>query len=518
MCAELARGQVYSVVELAFSGPACGPADAPARDIDFRVRLRHEDGTAHTIHGFWDGDGAGGRSGNVFRIRFCPTHPGRWMLDEVVSSASPLRGQHEGSYVTAEPSSRPGFWLVDEQSPGRRWFKRSDGSHTYVFGNTHYSFVSQMKDDGPNGSDIARDVRQNARHFKKLRFSIHGDRYPHPTDKPFLDDAGLPTLDGDHSHRPDPAWFSQRVDLAVATAFEVDLIADIILAGPDRQPSRATLRAAANGGDASPYLRYIAARYGSYPNVWLCLCNEWDIRKPNYEPQYIARLGQLMHSLLAYPVPLSVHGNNVWHEQMNTDPPWNTHAIVQGKIKTLAESADYIVRNHQLVLQKPVVNDELAYQGEGDGFGRDDVIESHLGAFLGGGYASTGYKTQEKKTHYFWGAFRADEHTAAVHLGWLAERISADLAFWNMSPEPVQSSIFVGLGDRARLLSWPGRQYVLGGEPGSPLAADLPEGAWRVEAYDAIAMRKWSVSERAQGRLEVRMPQGRAGMLVFTRL
>src|SRR4051812_26252671 len=78
---EVGRGGVYSVVELAFHGPKQGPGDAPARDIDFRVRFRHEGGRAeHTVHGFWDGDGQGGSSGDVFKVRFCPTEPGRWEL------------------------------------------------------------------------------------------------------------------------------------------------------------------------------------------------------------------------------------------------------------------------------------------------------------------------------------------------------------------------------------------------------------------------------------------------------
>ena len=81
--------------------------------------------------------------------------------------------------------------------------------------------------------------------------------------QPWLDDDGRPTDDGDHSHRPNPRWFHQRVDLAVRTAFQHHLIADLILAGPVTPESRTTLKAKHNAGDATPYLRYIAARYGS---------------------------------------------------------------------------------------------------------------------------------------------------------------------------------------------------------------------------------------------------------------
>jgi len=51
-------------------------------------------------------------------------------------------------------------------------------------------------------------------------------------------------------------------------------IADLILAGPDSPESRTALNAKNNAGDATPFLRYIAVRYGSYPVVWLCLCDQ----------------------------------------------------------------------------------------------------------------------------------------------------------------------------------------------------------------------------------------------------
>src|SRR5262249_11775356 len=100
--AEAGRGSVYSVVEIAFPGPAQTAKDCPARDVDLRVTFRHEDGKAeHLVHGFWDGDGKGGTSGGVFKVRFCPTKAGRWELAEVKSNAKKLDGQRKGDHVTA---------------------------------------------------------------------------------------------------------------------------------------------------------------------------------------------------------------------------------------------------------------------------------------------------------------------------------------------------------------------------------------------------------------------------------
>lgn len=124
-----------------------------------------------------------------------------------------------------------------------------------------------------------------------------------------------------------PQWFRERVGAAVDAAFGHDLIADLILAGPDTEDARATLRGAANNGDVRPYLRYVTARYGSYPNVWICLCNEFDIKRPSWEPNLISQMGQMIRQHLPYPTPLSVHAS----QHPEKGPPESRRAsLVQG--------------------------------------------------------------------------------------------------------------------------------------------------------------------------------------------
>ena len=230
----------YHVHEISFPGPRYGPKDNPVQEVELVTQWRHESGSpVYQIHGFWDGDGKGGRQGKVFKIRFCPTNVGIWKLVKTQSNRSELKGQKEGYQVQCLESEHPGFWLADPATGGR-WYKRSDGSHPYIFGDTLYSFLSEQKNDGPTGGNIKDDVINTSKYFKKIRFSITGDRYPHPKEKPFLDDKGKPSDDGNYSHRPNPSWFHQRVDLAVQTAFDCDQIADLIVNGPDTLDSRHT--------------------------------------------------------------------------------------------------------------------------------------------------------------------------------------------------------------------------------------------------------------------------------------
>ncbi len=518
---------LYRVHEVVFAGPAIGPADAPARDVELVTRWRHESGRpVYTIRGFWDGDGKGGAAGNVFKVRFCPTREGKWTLVEVTSNQPQLKGQNQGYVVTCAASAQPGFWLVDHEQTGGRWYQRSNGSHPYIYGNTMYSFLSEYDDQGPSGSNIAADIRGNAQYFKKVRFSITGDRYPHPQVKPFLNDAGQPTDNGDFSHRPNPAWFHQRVDLAVRTAGELDVIADLILCGPDTQDSRSTLQAGQNGTDPAPLLRYIAARYGSYPNVWICLCNEFDIKLPKYSSEQIARFGGIMRGFLPYPTPRSVHASaRDWHTELNTTPPWNDHVIIQRKIKTLPVAADWLARNHVLGGNIPVIDDELAYEGKGDGWSEEDVIESHLGAFLGGGYGTTGHKPGNKKGHYFWGNFKASEHLAADNLGWLRQIIDENITFWRMAPanDPDAGDsaigIFSSVHPDSRVLEWPGQEYILGtNRAGRRCRANLPAGAWQVTRHDVIGKQTEVLSTGVSGEFSFDVPGSRAVLFHFKKV
>ena len=185
--AVAARVPLYGVHELSFSGPECGPSDKPAVEVDLVTQWRHESGRpTYKVHGFWDGNGKGEPAGNVFKVRFCPTQTGKWTLVETTSNKPELNGQNEGYTIDCVPSSNKGFWLVDIKDTAGRWYKRSDGSHPYIVGNTMYSFLSEYDDKGPTGGNIAADMKENSHYFKKVRFPITADRYPHPKDKPFL--------------------------------------------------------------------------------------------------------------------------------------------------------------------------------------------------------------------------------------------------------------------------------------------------------------------------------------------
>jgi len=504
---ERLRVGLYHVAELVFRGPSVGPKDTPARDIELRATFRHDSGQPTIrLFGFWDGDGRGGTRGRVFKVRFCPTKVGTWRLVSLESNRPEF--ERRVVEIACVRSNHRGFWL-----PDGRWYRRSDGSHPFIIGNTHYTFLSRRDDRGRLCREPVEDIRHNARYYNKARFSLFGGRYPDPQLKPFLDDDGRPSDHGRFAHRPNPAWFATRVDPVVAEGFARDLVCDLILCGPDTPASRSTLK-----GDPRPWLRYVAARYGSYPNVWFCLANEWDIKNPRYSAREITQAGAYLRSSLPYPTPISVHGSpNRWRPELNG--PWHDHVIIQYKVKRLARAADSVAKSHRLGGGKPVVNDENGYQGDGDRFSLGDVVEGCFGTFLGGGYPTTGEKHASKKGQYFWGGFDPRKHSATRHLARLRAYLEANVEFWRMAPTPLEDGPLEGCPDQFRLLARPGAEYVLGSNARADGIVFRPsQGAWRIVQLDIMALRTTVLAERAEAPFRFSTPASRAAMTHFQRL
>jgi hypothetical protein len=200
--------------------------------------------------------------------------------------------------------------------------------------------------------------------------------------------------------------------------------------------------------------------------------------------------------------------------------PWNDHQTIQKKIRNLPDAADaieYTWRNPdgKGPRNKPTINDELSYEGKGDKHTEQDTIESHFGAFLGGGYGTTGEKPGNKLGQYFWGCFNPDEHTSADNLKYLREIIDENITFWKMSPG---TGIFSNLHPDFRGLAWSRHEYVLGtNKAHSDIIANLPDGTWTITRYDIISKKQKILSKTARGSFTFDAPKSRAVMFHFKR-
>ena len=241
-----------------------------------------------------------------------------------------------------------------------------------------------------------------------------------------------------------------------------------------------------------------------------------------YSEDEIASFGQTILEYLPYKTPLSVHPTprRNWSENWAKAQNWRDHLILQKKVKNIALSADTIREAWENPdgdgpRNKPVINDELSYQGGGDKHTWDDTVESHLGAFLGGGYGTTGEKPGNKLGQYFRGKFDPTEHTAAVNLKWLRELIDANITFWKMAPD---LSIFSNLDPGFRGMAWKNHEYVLGTDKEHKgIVAHLPAGRWAVTQYDVIGRESTVLNAEATGSFTFDAPDSRAVLFHFAK-
>ena len=163
---EVGEVPVYSVAEITFQGPLHTAKDSPARDVHLEVAFRHESGSPEfSVQGFFDGDGQGGIEGDVFKVRFCP-HEG-WEMDAERSDLQRTATRWPATRRLCHSDTVEVAWILGcrrRERPGRRWYRRSDGLHQFIFGNTHYTILTEHGLNGkPTGGNITEDMATNAK-------------------------------------------------------------------------------------------------------------------------------------------------------------------------------------------------------------------------------------------------------------------------------------------------------------------------------------------------------------------
>jgi hypothetical protein len=273
------------------------------------------------------------------------------------------------------------------------------------------------------------------------------------------------------------------------------------------------------------YLRYMAARYGAYPNVWFTLANEYS---DQYTPAEAKERGEYLRSVLPYPTPVSIHDwRGPWKAGLNGD--WASHTIRQGKFgrretATMGLSADALMIDYATHPNKPIINDENGYYGEEAT--DEDIMAGVLGSFAGGGYGTTGYRTTAMtQGPYYWGFTIPGTDIAdrvIVHrLRYFRKLIEEHIRFWEMEPAgKPENSIFRQASDRFRAIHQSGHQYVLAAdEAQAGILAELPAGTWDVIQWDLIEREQHFLGRTPGGRpFPFATPDSRASLTLFTRV
>ncbi|GAG22224.1 unnamed protein product, partial [marine sediment metagenome] len=137
----------WDTVTIDFQGPSADALDNdPNPFLDYRldVTFTSSSGRTYRVPGFFDGDGQGARSGNVWRVRFSPDETGQWdfqtsfrkgpkvavSLDPEAGEPASFDGSHDSFVVAPQGPDAPGFLSWGRlEYVGEHYLKFRDGPY-----------------------------------------------------------------------------------------------------------------------------------------------------------------------------------------------------------------------------------------------------------------------------------------------------------------------------------------------------------------------------------------------------
>lgn len=386
---------LYDRFELELAGPQSGN---PFIDVELQAIFTNGS-LQFRADGFYDGNG-------TYRIRFMPTRTGEWRY-ATISNCGELDAQ-SGSFECISP-------LDGQHGPVRVQntfhFAYDDGTPFYPFGTTAYNWTNQDKAT----VEMTLATLKGAS-FNKIRFSPFPKHYLYNENEPLLYPyeggktdpnyvakvdinsilMGEQTTDYQFDFtRPNPAFF-RDFEQRVEQLGELGIEADIILFHPYDRWGFSRMTQAEN----LFYIRYIIARLASFANVWWSMANEWDLLRHRSVDAW-EELAQAVQQLDPVNHLRSIHNCMQVYDQSKD---WITHVSWQ---RTDVHSHVELTNKMRDEWQKPIVIDEIAYEGDIDqGWGNitgEELTRRFWETVVRGGYCTHG-ETYYNKDEVLWWA------------------------------------------------------------------------------------------------------------------
>ncbi|MGP7796863.1 DUF5060 domain-containing protein [Sphingomonas sp. CLY1604] len=358
MAATRAGGSVerWGVHEIVLHGPASGN---PFVDVEVAATYRRGD-TEVEVPGFYDGDG-------VYRIRFSPPDLGRWTW--TTRGNAPGLSEAKGAFDCVAPA-KGNHGPVRVTDDGYH-FVHADGTPFRQIGTTCYSWALQSE------ARCAETLATLAKApFNKMRMCVFPNVASIATDPFVRTGAGLRDWD---PARFDPAYF-RRFEDRIRKLGALGIEADVILFQPyDAKRGYSDMTRA----DDERYLRYVAARWGAYRNLWWSMANEYDLIKTKTVADW-DHLFQVLQAADPHDRLRSIHNIHVYYDNRK---PWITHASIQNGA---AVTGDIPAQLHRSFAGKAVIFDEVCYEGDIDArWGRltgEQMVAAFWWGTIGGTY------------------------------------------------------------------------------------------------------------------------------------
>ncbi|MFT3997039.1 MAG: DUF5605 domain-containing protein [Asticcacaulis sp.] len=322
------RVEQWGVYEIVLEGPATGN---PFTEV--RVSALFVSGlTLIRVPGFYDGDG-------IYRIRFSPPSSGvwSWSTQSFYKALNEKTGKVE---VTAPSKGNHG----PVQVAGGYHFAYADGTPFRQIGTTCYAWAQQSDERCAQTIETLKGSPYN-----KLRMCVFPNVAAEPIHPFVTTGSGDREWDGTRFN----LTYFRRFEDRVRRLMEIGVEADIILFHPYDEKRGFSDQSRAHD---EHYLRYLIARLSAYRNVWWSAANEYDLIKTKTIADW-DHLLKFIRSEDAHDRLTSIHNIKVLYDN---NKPWVTHASVQNGSAVLD---DRTAETYRSVWQKPVVFDEVCYEG-----------------------------------------------------------------------------------------------------------------------------------------------------------
>lgn len=389
----------WSVLELEFKGKAFG---SPFEDYEIKAEFSKE-GKTVTVTGFYDGEG-------VYKIRFMPSEEGIYEYRVFGSCFNEDTQEKEGTFLAVPPYSPNNHGPV--RTCGSR-FIYEDGTPYHCMGTTCYAWVHQDED---RQDQTLKTLEHSC--FNKIRFCLFPKYYQYNLKEPLTYPYVRGKTDGQdwdrvkntvrrsfHTKEPvaEVRDFNchvfnvehfRRFDMRIQQLMELGIEADLILFHPYDKWGFSTMTEECN----ELYLKYAAARYGAYRNVWWSMANEYDLMK--WPSEDWRKLAQLVGDSTPYRKMCSIHNCIVRYDYQEE---WVTHCSMQRiDLYKHVENTDTYIDTYK----KPVVWDEIAYEGNIDkGWGNisgQEMVRRFWETVLRGGYPGHGETFVNQEEIFWW--------------------------------------------------------------------------------------------------------------------
>ncbi|MPY48397.1 apiosidase-like domain-containing protein [Streptomyces acidicola] len=441
----------------------------PYTDVEVWADFTHDTGMTVRRPAFWDG-------GRVWRVRFAPPlSGGRWIWRTHSSVEDPGLGGRmgelevrSGAVESPNPFLRHGFWRM---SPGGRNLVHADATPALLVADTAWALPWRATE----GDVRVYAADRASKGFNAvLLMTLQPDmdaRGPQDRTADEGFDVAFEDLPDGHLNRMRPSYF-QYFDRLHAVLLEHGIapVLQPVFQGFGWKGLR-TAGAAIPPVEYARYCRYLLARYGAAPAVWLVGADG-----SGSEPQVSAG-GREIEAWDAYGQPTGVHYRPHARNDAHQDAPWLDFQWCQTghRGEHVPERVADMWRN---LPAKAVANGEPTYEntgehGRADGWWQGHEAWSNLcaGGTMGVIYGAAGlwqwrlHAAEPGHQPFFLapdaGWREALDFAGSRHVGMIAH-ILAGLPLADMVPD-------WQLTFAPRGLSVPGRLYVTYAEHGGPL-------------------------------------------------